>query len=75
MPRIARPDRPPARYRVEARHVPFTPSWFWEIIDTRRRIFLANSLALSRTLYPSPSDALTAGQRYLDSSLDLPRAA
>jgi hypothetical protein len=54
------------RYRVDARCLPFTPSWFWEVIDTAGNSFVENSLALSRTVYPSPTDALAAGRAYLD---------
>jgi len=61
---------PPAngdeRYRVDARCLPFTPSWFWEVIDTAENSFVENSLALSRTVYESPSDALAAGHTYLE---------
>lgn len=54
------------RYRVDARVLPFTPSWFWEVIDTAGNAIVENSLALSRTVYPSPTEALAAGQDYLD---------
>jgi len=54
------------RYRVDARGLPFTPSWFWEVIDTSRNAIVENSLALSRTVYPSPREALAAGQDYLE---------
>lgn len=59
-------ERPrPARYRVDARHLPFTPSWFWEIVDTAENTFIENSLALSRTVYESPAEALAAASEYL----------
>jgi hypothetical protein len=53
------------RYHVDARLLPFTPSWFWEVIDTAENAFVENSLALSRTVYESPTDALAAGHAYL----------
>jgi hypothetical protein len=53
------------RYRVDARRLPFTPSWFWEVIDTSGNAIVENSLALSRTVYQSPTEALAAGQDYL----------
>jgi len=59
------PERSPRRYRVDARCLPFTPSWFWEVIDTRRGVIIENSLALSRALYASPAEALEAGLAYL----------
>jgi hypothetical protein len=58
-------DGPFRRYRVDARCLPFTPNWFWEVIDTRRGVVVENSLALSRGLYDSPADALRAGEAYL----------
>ncbi|MGH6690474.1 MAG: hypothetical protein ACREF4_07330 [Gammaproteobacteria bacterium] len=58
-----------ARYRVEARHLPFTPSWFWEIVDTAENTFVDNSLAHSRTVYESAADALTAGRECLGNGL------
>jgi hypothetical protein len=48
------------RYRVDARCLPFTPSWFWEV---------ENSLALSRTVYQSPTEALAAGHEFLGGGL------
>jgi hypothetical protein len=54
------------RYRVDARPLPFTPSWFWEIIDTLQGAIVENSLALSRSLYRSSSEALAAGLRYVE---------
>jgi hypothetical protein len=57
------------RYRVDARPLPFTPSWFWEVIDTARNTFVENSLALSRTVYASPTEALAAGQEFLGRGL------
>lgn len=60
------------RYRVDARSLPFTPSWFWEIVDTRQGSFVENSLALSRTVYISPDEAVAAGHRYLDDPVDEP---
>jgi hypothetical protein len=53
------------RYRVDARCLPFTPSWFWEVIDTKRNAVVENSLALSRSVYASPTDALAAGLDYV----------
>jgi hypothetical protein len=53
------------RYRVDARTLPFTPSWFWEVIDTAENAIVENSLALSRTVYESPTEALTAGHEYV----------
>jgi hypothetical protein len=58
------------RYRVDARCLPFTPSWFWEVIDTAEGTIVENSLALSRTLYESSTEALTAGNDYLESDDD-----
>lgn len=55
------------RYRVAARLLPFTPSWFWEVFDTGQGSIVENSLALSRSVYRSSSDALAAGRRYLES--------
>jgi hypothetical protein len=57
---------PSERYRVDARVLPFTPSWFWEVIDTAENAFVENSLAHSRSVYPSPDEALAAGHEYLD---------
>lgn len=54
------------RYRVEARCLPFTPSWFWEVIDTLQGAIVENSLALSRTVYLSSAEAVAAGLRYLE---------
>lgn len=54
-----------AGYRADARHLPFTPSWFWEVVDTAENAFVENSLAHSRTVYESPADALAAGREYL----------
>lgn len=54
-----------ARYRVAARTLPFTPSWFWEVIDTADNTFVENSLARSRTVYESPTQALAAALDYL----------
>jgi hypothetical protein len=54
------------RYRVHARTLPFTPSWFWEIIDTVQGSIVENSLALSRSVYRSSSEARAAGLRYLE---------
>ena len=54
------------RYRVEARCLPFTPSWFWEVIDTLEGSIVENSLALSRTVYLSSTEAIAAGLRYLE---------
>src|SRR5712692_1117593 len=56
------------RYRVDARRLPFTPSWFWEVIDTSRNAIVENSLALSRTVYQSPTEA-AAGRKYLGGGL------
>jgi hypothetical protein len=53
------------RYRVDARCLPFTPSWFWEVIDTLHGSIVENSLALSRSVYLSAADAVAAGHRYL----------
>ena len=53
------------RYRVDARTLPFTPSWFWEVIDTADNTFVENSLARSRTVYESPTQALAAGHEYV----------
>jgi hypothetical protein len=53
------------RYHVDARCLPFTPSWFWEIIDTAENAVVENSLALSRAVYPSAVEALAAGVDYL----------
>jgi hypothetical protein len=50
---------------VDARRLPFTPCWFWEVIDTRRSAVVENSLALSRSLYGSPAEAVVAGERFL----------
>ena len=61
-------SEPGGRYRVDARCLPFTPSWFWEIIDTLQGSILENSLALSRSVYRSSSEALAAGLRYLESA-------
>ena len=63
------------RYRVDARRIPFTPSWFWEVIDTSRNAIVENSLALSRSIYPSPAEALAAGGEYLAGVLRLAPAA
>jgi hypothetical protein len=54
------------RYRVDARPLPFTPSWFWEVIDTRHGSIVENSLALSRSVYASSAAAAAAGRRYLE---------
>lgn len=66
-------DRPAsgaaARYRVDARSLPFTPSWFWEVVDTTENTFVENSLARSRTVYESPTEALAAGREYLGGAL------
>jgi hypothetical protein len=62
------PDAPLAgdgRYRVDARCLPFTPSWFWEVVDTARNAVVENSLALSRAVYTSPAEALAAGRAHL----------
>ena len=68
--------RPPGgRYRVDARILPFTPSWFWEIVDTARNTVVENSLALSRAVYVSPSEALAAGHEHLHLTATLPKAA
>jgi hypothetical protein len=56
------------RYRVDARCLPFTPSWFWEVVDTAENAVVENSLALSRTVYRSPAEALAAGHRFLDTA-------
>jgi hypothetical protein len=61
-----------ARYRVDARSLPFTPSWFWEVVDTSQGSFVENSLALSRTVYESSDDAVAAGLRYLEAASDEP---
>ena len=53
------------RYRVDARCLPFTPSWFWEVVDTAENAIVENSLALSRTVYSSPAEALAAGRAHL----------
>jgi hypothetical protein len=58
------------RYRVDVRCLPFTPSWFWEVIDTRHGSIVENSLALARAVYPSSADAVAAGLRYLEQSVD-----
>lgn len=63
------------RYRVDARRLPFTPSWFWEVIDTSRNTIVENSLALSRSIYPSPAEARAAGHEYLAGVLRLAPAA
>jgi hypothetical protein len=60
-----RPSAAGARYRVDARRLPFTPSWFWEVIDVAQNRVVENSLALSRAVYPSPADALEAGRDYV----------
>ena len=52
-------------YRVDARRLPFTPSWFWEVVDTSENAIVENSLARSRTVYRSPTEALAAGHDYL----------
>lgn len=57
-------ERPP-RYRVDVRSVPFTPSWFWEVIDTVGGGFVENSLARSREVFLSPAEAAAAGRRYV----------
>jgi hypothetical protein len=62
--RQARDDA--GRYRVDARTLPFTPSWFWEVVDTTENTFVENSLARSRTVYESPGEALAAGHDYVD---------
>ena len=62
------------RYHVNARLLPFTPSWFWEVIDIAENAFVENSLALSRTVYESPTDALAAAHEYLGVGLRPPRA-
>lgn len=54
------------RYRVDARCLPFTPSWFWEVLDTLQGSVVENSLALSRTVYRSATEALAAGLAYLE---------
>ena len=64
-------DRPvdgESRYRVDARCLPFTPSWFWEVVDTAENAVVENSLALSRTVYQSPTEALAAGREFLDTA-------
>ena len=53
------------RYRVDAHRIPFTPSWFWEVVDTARNTIVENSLALSRSVYRSPAEALAAGHEYV----------
>jgi hypothetical protein len=53
------------RYRVDARRIPFTPSWFWEVVDTARDAIVDNSLALSRAVYRSRAEALAAGDEFL----------
>jgi hypothetical protein len=53
------------RYRVDARRIPFTPSWFWEVVDTARNAIVDNSLALASAIYPSRADALAAGDEYV----------
>ena len=53
------------RYRVDARCLPFTPSWFWEVIDTLQGSIVENSLARSRSVYLLAADAVAAGHRYL----------
>lgn len=63
------------RYRVDARILPFTPSWFWEVIDTAGNSIVENSLALSRTVYQSPTEALAAGHEYLGGGFPLERRA
>jgi hypothetical protein len=71
-------ERPPGggRYRVDVRVLPFTPSWFWEIVDTWRLTVVDNSLARSRTVYPSSAQARAAGREHLRLvALDHPRAA
>jgi hypothetical protein len=57
------------RYRVDVRSLPFTPSWFWEVIDTLQGSFVENSLALSRTVYLSSAEAGAAGLRYLEEAV------
>jgi hypothetical protein len=61
-----RPLDDDGRYRVDARCLPFTPSWFWEVVDTAENAVVENSLALSRTVYRSPTEALAAGREFLD---------
>jgi hypothetical protein len=39
------------------------------VIDTSRNAIVENSLALSRTVYPSPTEALAAGQEFLGEGL------
>ena len=58
------------RYRVDVRSLPFTPSWFWEVIDTLEGSIVENSLALSRAVYRSSAEAVAAGRRYLEQSVD-----
>ncbi len=58
------------RYRVDVRCLPFTPSWFWEVIDTLQGSIVENSLALSRSVYLSSADAVAAGLRYLEQTTD-----
>jgi len=58
------------RYRVDVRCLPFTPSWFWEVIDTLQGSIVENSLALSRTVYLSSAEAVAAGLRYLERAAD-----
>ena len=60
------------RYRVAVRALPFTPSWFWEVVDTVQGSFVENSLALSRTVYPSSDEAGAAGHRYLHDAVEQP---
>jgi hypothetical protein len=57
-------------YRVDVRCLAFTPSWFWEIIDTIQGSIVENSLALSRTVYLSSAEAVAAGLRYLEEARD-----
>ena len=59
-----------SRYRVDVRSLPFTPSWFWEVIDTNQGSIVENSLALSRTVYLSSAEAVAAGLRYLEEASD-----
>lgn len=54
-----------ARFRVDARVLPFTPSWFWEVIDTAEGTIVENSLALSRAVYRSSAEALSAGHEFV----------
>lgn len=58
-------ERGTGRYRVVARILPFTPSWFWEVVDTADDTFVENSLGLSRAVYESPADALAVGRAYV----------